>query len=149
LGLDVLAARPFGVLSSGERRRVLLARALMPDPELLLLDEPASSLDLGARETLVADLAALAADPRLRAIVLVTHHLEEVPPGFSHALVLMAGAPVAAGPISHALTSETLTAAFGLPLRVDRLDGRVRAQAAAPTDRATAPVLDPADPRGR
>jgi iron complex transport system ATP-binding protein len=129
-GLDALAQRRFGVLSSGERRRVLVARALMPEPELLLLDEPASSLDLGAREHLVRDLAALAADPSLPAIVLVTHHLEEVPPGFSHALLLREGRIVAAGPIDEALSGPSLSRAFGLPIAVDREDGRRWARAA-------------------
>jgi iron complex transport system ATP-binding protein len=129
-GLDDLAARRFGVLSSGERRRVLVARALMPAPPLLLLDEPASSLDLGAREHLVRDLGGLAGDPSLAAIVLVTHHLEEVPPGFSHALLLRAGTTVAAGPIDEALTGTTLSRAFGLPIRVDQQGGRRWARAA-------------------
>jgi iron complex transport system ATP-binding protein len=119
-----LAGRPFGVLSTGERRRALIARALMPDPELLILDEPGSSLDLAAREGLVRDLAMLAEDPRLRAILLVTHHLEEIPPGFSHALVLSAGRAVAAGPLDESLTGEALSTAFGLQVVVDRLDGR-------------------------
>jgi iron complex transport system ATP-binding protein len=130
-GLESLAERRFGVLSSGERRRVLVARALMPAPELLLLDEPASSLDLGSREHLVRDLAALAADVSLPAIVLVTHHLEEVPPGFTHALLLRDGLSVAAGPIDEALGATSLSRAFGLPILVDRQDGRRWARAAS------------------
>jgi iron complex transport system ATP-binding protein len=91
IGVAGLADRPFGLLSTGERRRVQIARALMPDPELLILDEPGSSLDLGARETLVRDLASLAARPKPTAIVLITHHLEEIPSGFDRALVLGPG----------------------------------------------------------
>jgi iron complex transport system ATP-binding protein len=131
-GLVGLAGRQFGVLSSGERRRVLVARALMPEPDLLLLDEPASSLDLGSRERLLADLTGLAADGSLKAIVLVTHHLEEVPAGFGHALLLRDGAVVAAGPAEHALTDQSLSATFGIPVTLDRRDGRYWARARPP-----------------
>jgi iron complex transport system ATP-binding protein len=124
LGVGDLRDRPFAVLSSGERRRVAIARALMPDPDLLLLDEPAASLDLGAREALVGDLARLTVEPRPEALVLVTHHIEEVPPGFDHGLVLAGGRVVAAGRIGAALTGPVLSSAFGLPVRVDRVDGR-------------------------
>ena len=99
IGVGDLAERTFGQLSTGERRRVQIARALMPAPELLILDEPGASLDLGAREALVRDLGRLAAAPTPRAVVLVTHHVEEIPAGFGHALVLSAGQVVAAGPI--------------------------------------------------
>lgn len=116
--------QPFATLSSGERRRVSIARALMPDPDLLLLDEPTASLDLAARETLLHDLEGLAGDTRPAAIVLVSHHLEEIPAGFGHALVIADGAAVAAGPIADVLTDDILSAAFGLPLSVDRRDGR-------------------------
>jgi iron complex transport system ATP-binding protein len=129
--LTEIRDRAFGVLSSGERRRVMIARALMPDPDLLLLDEPASSLDLAARETLVHDLSVLARDGRPDAIVLVTHHLEEVPLGFDCALVLSHAAVVAAGPTEVALTGETLTRAYGLPITVDRSGGRFFARAIA------------------
>ena len=95
LGIGAVADHPFGTLSAGERRRVSIARALMPDPDLLLLDEPAASLDLGARETLLRDLSLLAEEARPTAIVLVTHHVEEIPAGFTHALVLRGGQPVA------------------------------------------------------
>ena len=88
---------PIGTLSEGERKRVLIARSLMTDPELLLLDEPAAGLDLGGREELVARLADLAADPDSPALVLVTHHVEEIPPGFSHCLILAEGRVLAAG----------------------------------------------------
>jgi iron complex transport system ATP-binding protein len=124
LGMGAVADHPFGTLSAGERRRSSIARALMPDPDLLLLDEPAASLDLGARETLLRDLSILAREPRPAAIVLVTHHVEEIPSGFSHALVLCAGLAVAAGPLDEVLTDDVLTRAFGLPIAVQRRDGR-------------------------
>lgn len=128
LGIDGLADHPFGLLSAGERRRVQIARALMPRPELLLLDEPSASLDLGARELLVRDLDRLATDETLAAIVLVTHHVEEVPSGFGHVLVLARGTTVAAGPIASSLDAAALSSAFGMPIRVDRVDGRVWAR---------------------
>lgn len=128
LGVGPLAARPFGLLSTGERRRVQIARALMPDPDLLLLDEPAAGLDLAGRETLVRDLAGLAAAGRPAAIVLVTHHLEEIPAGFDRALVLAAGRPVASGPIEEVLDGPALSEAFGVAIRVDRRDGRIAAR---------------------
>jgi iron complex transport system ATP-binding protein len=93
LGITHVADHPFHTLSSGERRRVSIARALMPDPDLLLLDEPGAGLDLGARETLIGDLTALAADDRPESIVLVSHHVEEIPRGFGHALVPRRGGP--------------------------------------------------------
>jgi len=127
LGVAPLARRTFGTLSTGERQRVLLARTLMPDPDLLLLDEPAAGLDLGAREDLVARLEGLAALPRPTAIVLVTHHLEEVPRGFDRALLLAGGRIVAVGPTSEVIADEPLSAAYGLPLRVTRRDGRYTA----------------------
>ena len=117
-GVEHLADRTFGTLSEGERKRVQLARSLMTDPELVLLDEPAAGLDLGGRETLVRDLAELATDRRSPVLVLVTHHVEEIPPGFSHALLLRRGRIVASGPISEVLTEETLSATFDLPLEV-------------------------------
>ncbi|MEA2607986.1 MAG: iron complex transport system ATP-binding protein, partial [Chloroflexota bacterium] len=128
LGLGLVAEHPFGTLSAGERRRTSIARALMPDPDLLLLDEPAASLDLGARETLLRDLSILAAEPRPAAIVLVTHHVEEIPSGFSHGLVLCAGSVVAAGPLDDVLTDDVLGRAFDLPIRVERRDGRTWAR---------------------
>ncbi|HTM85472.1 MAG TPA: ABC transporter ATP-binding protein [Mycobacterium sp.] len=124
LGAEHLADRTFGTLSEGERKRVLIARALMTDPELLLLDEPAAGLDLGGREELVARLADLAADPDAPAIVLVTHHVEEIPVGFSHCLLLAEGRPVAAGLLTDVLTSENLSAAFGQAISLDLIDGR-------------------------
>ncbi len=127
IGVGGLADRAFGLLSTGERRRVQIARALMPAPELLILDEPGASHDLGAREALVRDLAALAAAPKPRAVVLVTHHVEEIPAGFSHALVLSGGRVVAAGPIDETLTGPVISKAFGLPIAVERSNGRFRA----------------------
>jgi iron complex transport system ATP-binding protein len=128
LGIGGVADHPFGTLSAGERRRVSIARALMPDPDLLLLDEPAASLDLGARETLLHDLSRLAGDARPAAIVLVTHHVEEIPPGFTHALVLCAGAAVASGRLEEVLTDDVLSRAFRLPVVVEHRDGRTWAR---------------------
>jgi iron complex transport system ATP-binding protein len=117
-GVRHLADRTFGTLSEGERKRVQLARSLMTDPEIVLLDEPAAGLDLGGRETLVQDLAELAMDRRSPVLVLVTHHVEEIPPGFTHALLLRRGRIVASGPIAEVLTHDTLSATFDLPLEV-------------------------------
>jgi iron complex transport system ATP-binding protein len=117
-GVRHLADRTFGTLSEGERKRVQLARSLMTDPELVLLDEPAAGLDLGGRETLVRDLAELAGDRRSPVLVLVTHHVEEIPPGFTHGLLLRHGRVVAAGPLAEVLTDDTLSATFDLPLEV-------------------------------
>jgi iron complex transport system ATP-binding protein len=123
-GVAHLADRTYGTLSEGERKRVQLARSLMTDPELLLLDEPAAGLDLGGRETLVAALAELAADPRSPVIVLVTHHVEEIPSGFTHALLLRRGRLVAAGPLDAVITDQHLSAAFDVPLGVHRSGNR-------------------------
>ena len=128
MGVGDFAARAFGTLSTGERRRVQIARSLMPNPRLLLLDEPGAGLDLGARESLVEDLAALARDPALAAIVLVSHHVEEIPAGFGHALVLGSGRAVAGGPIESALASGPLSTAFGRPLAAEHVDGRFSAR---------------------
>jgi iron complex transport system ATP-binding protein len=127
MGCGQLAGRAFGTLSSGERQRVQIARTLMGEPELLLLDEPAAGLDLAARETLVGRLAAMAAGPRPAAIVLVTHHLEEIPPGFGHALLLAEGRVVASGPLRTSLTGRSLSAAYGVPLRLRRYRDRFSA----------------------
>jgi len=124
LGAEHLADRTYGTLSEGERKRVLIARALMTDPELLLLDEPAAGLDLGGREELVARLADLAADPDAPALVLVTHHVEEVPPGFSHCLMLSEGEVIASGLLPDVLTAQNLSAAFGQEIALDVVDGR-------------------------
>lgn len=127
LGALPLAGRAFGTLSSGERQRTLLARALMTDPELLLLDEPASGLDLGGREDLVAGLTALAADPDGPTMVMVTHHVEEIPPGFTHGMLLREGGIVAQGLLDDVMTSENLSAAFGQPLELLSRRGRFTA----------------------
>jgi iron complex transport system ATP-binding protein len=123
-GVGHLADRTFGTLSEGERKRVQLARSLMTDPELVLLDEPAAGLDLGGRETLVRDLSELASDRRSPVLVLVTHHVEEVPPGFTHGLLLRRGRIVAAGPLDDVLTDDTLSATFDLPLEVSNTGNR-------------------------
>lgn len=130
LGCRQLVERRFGTLSEGERKRVQLARALMPDPEVLLLDEPAAGLDLGAREALLHMLARLAEDPQAPAIVLVSHHVEEVPAGFTHALLLREGEVVAAGPIREVMRSSLVSACFGMPLLVFRRGDRYTARAA-------------------
>jgi iron complex transport system ATP-binding protein len=130
MGVAQLADRPYGTLSEGERKRVQLARAMMPDPELLLLDEPAAGLDLGAREDLIQRLAELAHDPDAPTMILVTHHVEEIPPGFTHALLLREGVAVAQGLIAETITSEHLSKAFGVPLRVRQEEGRFTARAA-------------------
>jgi iron complex transport system ATP-binding protein len=120
LGVVELAGRRFGTLSEGERKRVLIARALMTDPELLLLDEPAAGLDLGGREDLLARLATLAADPDAPATVLVTHHVEEIPPGFTHAMLMRDGAVVAQGLLDSVLTEENLVKTFDVDLVLRR-----------------------------
>ena len=130
VGAEHLADRTYGTLSEGERKRVLIARSLMTDPELLLLDEPAAGLDLGGREELVARLADLAADPDAPALVLVTHHVEEIPPGFSHCLILAEGQVVASGLLADTMTAENLSTAFGQSIAVDTIDGRYFARRA-------------------
>jgi iron complex transport system ATP-binding protein len=127
MGMRGFAEREYGTLSEGERKRTLIARALMPDPELILFDEPAAGLDLGGREDLVGRLAALAADPDAPASVLVTHHVEEIPVGYSHALLLREGAVVAAGLLDDVLTDENLSKTFNLPLSVQKRRGRYTA----------------------
>ena len=101
-----------------------IARAMLTDPELLLLDEPAAGLDLGGREDLVATLSELARDEAAPATVLVSHHVEEIPPGFTHALLLRGGGVVAAGPLEQVLTEQVLSETFAMPLRVEERDGR-------------------------
>ena len=123
-GFAVIASRPFGVISEGERQHVLLARALMSHPELLLLDEPAAGLDLGARERLVSRLGALAADPGSPPMVLVTHHCEEIPRGFTHAGLVRQGRLVAAGPLEDVITSALVSTCFDIAVTVGQRDGR-------------------------
>ncbi|MFN2556836.1 MAG: ABC transporter ATP-binding protein [Nitriliruptorales bacterium] len=129
LGCGHLLGAWFSTLSEGERQRVQIARSLMSDLQLLLLDEPTAGLDLGGREHLVAALSRLAADLSLPAIVFVTHHVEEIPRGFTHALLLRAGRMLEAGPIDDVLTSTSLSACFGLPITLGRHDGRYLAAA--------------------
>jgi iron complex transport system ATP-binding protein len=136
LGDPAFAERPFGLLSEGERQQVLLARALMGRPELLLMDEPAAGLDLGARERLLDRLAALAADPAVPPLVLVTHHVEEIPPGVTHAALLTGGRLLSAGPVDEVLRAEPVSAAFGVAVTVGRRDGRWSAQAVPGRERS-------------
>lgn len=130
MGAEHLADRTFGTLSEGERKRVLIARGLMTDPEMLLLDEPAAGLDLGGREELVDRLSNLAQDPDAPALVLITHHVEEIPPGFTNIMMLSEGGVTAQGPLDEALTAENLTTTFrqNIALTVD--DGRYFARRA-------------------
>ncbi|MCL2315507.1 MAG: ABC transporter ATP-binding protein [Actinomycetia bacterium] len=130
LHVENLADRAFGTLSEGERKRTEIARALMADPELLLLDEPSAGLDLAGRETLVETLAALCRDPAAPTVVLVTHHLEEIPDGITHALLLSGGHTVAQGPLVEVLTAENLSRAYAMPLVVTHADGRWTARSA-------------------
>ena len=129
MGVERLADRHYGTLSEGERKRVQIARALMTDPELMLLDEPAAGLDLTGREDLVRRLGDLAADTEAPALILVTHHVEEIPPSFTDVLMLREGRVVAAGPIEPTLTEANLSATFGLPLVLERRDERWTARA--------------------
>jgi iron complex transport system ATP-binding protein len=127
--LDHLADRTFGTLSDGEQKRVQIARAVMTDPELLLLDEPTASLDLGAREELLALLSGYAQAPTTPAMIMVTHHVEEIPVGFTHVLLLRDGGVVASGPLSEALTAENLSATFGVQITLTQDAGRYAARA--------------------
>ena len=129
--LDHLADRTFGTLSDGEQKRVQIARAVMTDPELLLLDEPTASLDLGSREELLALLSGYASSPTTPAMLMVTHHVEEIPVGFTHVMLIRDGSVVAAGPIVDTLTAETLTDTFGMPIVLSSEDGRYAARAAS------------------
>jgi iron complex transport system ATP-binding protein len=126
-GVGALAARSLGTLSSGEQQRVLLARTLMTSPGLVLLDEPTAGLDLTGREQLVAALASLARDPTSPPTVLVTHHVDEIPPGFTHALLLRHGRVLASGPLASTLTEAHLSACFDLPLQLAEHAGRFTA----------------------
>ncbi|MDO4899857.1 ABC transporter ATP-binding protein [Actinomyces sp.] len=134
LGAGGLAERTWANLSTGERKRIELARALMPDPELLILDEPASGLDLAGREQLLAALTEIASAPGAPSMLLVTHHLEEIPIGFTHGLVLRRGRPVAVGPLDAVMTGEVVTAAFGLPLEITKDRERYTARGASSVD---------------
>lgn len=129
VGIDHLADRRFGACSSGERQRVLVARALSTDPDVVLLDEPTAALDLAGREQFVTMLTRLAADPATPPITLVTHHVEEIPAGFTHALMIRDGATFAQGPLDEVLTDENLSGCFGLSVRLERSHGRLTAWA--------------------
>jgi iron complex transport system ATP-binding protein len=122
-GFENVADRPFGQLSEGERQQVLLARALMTEPSLLLLDEPCAGLDMGGRERLLGHLASVASAPGAP-IVMVTHHVEEIPAGFTHVLLLRSGEVLRAGEIKATLSAVALSECFGLPLRLDADEGR-------------------------
>lgn len=123
-GMHAFAGRTFETLSEGERKRVQIARALMTDPELLLLDEPAAGLDLGGREELLGALTELAGDRRSPAMVMVTHHAEEIPAGFTHVLLLRDGKAVAQGRLADTLTSANLSATYGMPIQLFAQEGR-------------------------
>lgn len=127
--LDDLAERAFGTLSDGERKRTQIARAVMPDPELLLLDEPVASLDLAAREQTIQIIGAYASASAAPAMVMVTHHLEEIPAGFTHALIINEGQIFASGEIHQTLTSDKISEAFGFGLKVSFEEGRFRVRA--------------------
>jgi iron complex transport system ATP-binding protein len=127
--LSGFTERAFGGLSDGEQKRVLIARAVMTDPELLLLDEPAASLDLGSREELLHLLGGFATSPKAPAMVMVTHHVEEIPLGFTHALLLAKGKIVDAGKLEDVVTAKKLTETFGIPLELTVTDGRYAARA--------------------
>jgi len=129
-GMSELADRTFATLSEGERKRTQIARALMSDPELLLLDEPTAGLDLGGREDVLARMAEMADDPGAPTTVMVTHHVEEIPRGTTHALLIRQGRLVAAGPVESTLTDDNLTQTYELPVRIHRHDGRWSARAA-------------------
>jgi iron complex transport system ATP-binding protein len=130
LGCAHLIRRRFATLSEGERKRVQIARAMMPDPEMLLLDEPAAGLDLGGREDLLRRLSYLARDPKAPMIVQVTHHVEEVPDGFTHAMLLRRGSVLAQGPIEQVFTTRNLSRCFGVPLEIEYRNNRWAAWAA-------------------
>jgi iron complex transport system ATP-binding protein len=127
--LDHLASHYVGTLSDGERKRVQIARSVMTDPELLLLDEPAGSLDVGAREDVIEMLDHFSSEASSPAMVMVTHHVEEIPSGFTHLLVLQAGKIIAKGPIQDTLTGEVMSEAFGRPLSITHNNGRYQATA--------------------
>lgn len=129
--LEHLADRTFGTLSDGEQKRVQIARAVMTDPELLLLDEPTASLDLGSREELLALLSGYASAPSTPAMLMVTHHVEEIPVGFTHVLLMREGRIVAAGPVAETLTADALSETFGMPIALTSENGRYAARAAS------------------
>lgn len=129
LGVRELAQRSFSTLSEGEKKRVLISRSLMSDPEILLLDEPASGLDLGGREDLLNRFDLLANDPYAPATLIITHHIEEIPAGSTHALLLKSGKVVGSGPIATVITSENLSVAYDMPISVSVMNNRYSANA--------------------
>ncbi|MGQ0832434.1 MAG: ABC transporter ATP-binding protein [Microthrixaceae bacterium] len=139
-GVGHVAARSMGSLSSGERQRVLLARAFSGDPAIVLLDEPTAGLDLGGREDVVTRLGAMAGDALAPPTVLVTHHVEEIPRGTTHVLLLRGGRITSAGPIEHVLDASSLSDTFGLPLELSRRDDRWSAWMASGVARNTTPL---------
>lgn len=129
-GVRELGERTYGTLSEGEKKRVLIARALMTDPELLLLDEPTAGLDLGGREDVLQRFSSFASDPAAPANIIVTHHIEEIPEGTTHALLMKDGAIWVSGPVDHVITSEHISAVFDIPIQVSKVGGRFFAQRA-------------------
>ena len=129
LGMRDRREQSYGTLSEGEKKRALIARALMPNPEILLLDEPAAGLDLGGREDLLKRIKAIVEDPQSPATVIITHHIEEIPEGTTHVLLLSNALPVASGRIDDVLTSENLSQAYGIPISLVRDNGRFFARA--------------------
>jgi iron complex transport system ATP-binding protein len=127
--LESVTHREVGTLSEGEQKRLQIARSIMTDPEVLLMDEPSAGLDLGMREELMSMLSAFASSPTAPAIIMVTHHVEEIPRGFTHVLLLADGKVSAQGPLSETLTSENLTKAFGVNVEVVNNNGRFSAVA--------------------
>jgi iron complex transport system ATP-binding protein len=130
-GVAQFADRPLGTLSSGEQQRVMLARSIMTDPGIVLLDEPSARLDLGGREQLVGALGEMVKDPTAPPLVLITHHVDEVPPGITHALLLRNGQMMCAGPIDEVLTAASISECFSMSLHLERRpNGRLSAYAA-------------------
>ena len=129
LGVRELKDRTFGTLSEGEKKRTLIARALMPNPELLLLDEPAAGLDLGGREDLLSRLNLLAQDPQSPATIIITHHVEEIPQGTTHCLILSDGLVVAQGALTEVLNATNLSMAYDIDIELNETDGRYFARA--------------------